>query len=450
MGAWAMRRSGSRTALDNTQAPSGDGGGDGDARSGTPSSGGEAKPELGRTAAFMLAAVPLAAILSHVATPKAPDGRELSEASWYSVDVVRASQERLGSAGLDDFLSLVSSASSPSQILNRVVPLLACLRGPQVAIMVLVAYVAADVSNLALKWPLQGDRPFWMDPSLRQFGGNTCEVGFGMPSGHVQVTFAAYLTVADAMGSKMLQGLVVVIGLLTALSRVHMAAHTPLQVTCGCIAGLSAAMAVRGSRAVILHWGSHRMPNSARLLYAVALVIAIALFIALENALLLALGVEIYASIANAMAACRGGLHAVVSSARGIGRDVGALLGGVVGVCCRYSLGGGVVAVGRWSWLDLVVAIIPVEAGLWLSTVFESMVRAMFHASGAAPPDVPGGGGSWMGVLSPEEGAATVAIFAKYFLILALGAGAAPLVLDHVRRVLGAQPTSHGATKASK
>lgn len=446
MGAWAMRRSGSRSALDGAQASDGDGG---DARSGIVST---ATPgtRSWRTAALMLAAVPLAAALSHAATPKEPSGREFSEASWYSVDVVRVSQQRLGSAGLDDFLSFVSSASSPSQILNRVVPLLACLRGPQVALMVLVAYVAADVSNLALKWPLQGDRPFWMDESLRQFGGNTCEVGFGMPSGHVQVTFAAYLTVADAMGSKLLQGLVVIVGGLTALSRVHMAAHTPLQVTCGCIAGLSTAIAVRGSRSLIMQWGSHRMSNSARLLYAVGAVLAISVFIALENALLLALDVQIYASIANAMKACRGGLHAVVSSARGIGRDVGALLGGVVGVCCGYSLGDRAVAVGRWSWVDFVVAIIPVEAGLWLSTVFESTVLAMFHASGAAPPDVPGGGGSWMGVVSADEGAATVAIFAKYCLILALGVGTAPLVLDHVRRMLGAQPNSHGATKANK
>jgi hypothetical protein len=148
-----------------------------------------------------------------MANPKLLDGREFSESAWYSVDIVKFSQRVL--ADFDDFLSFVSSASNPAQILHRVVPILAFLIGPQAALKVLVAYVAADVSNLALKWPLQGDRPFWMDESVRQFGaqilkstlysdlpskytraltfqnvcqGNTCEVGFGMPSGHVQVT----------------------------------------------------------------------------------------------------------------------------------------------------------------------------------------------------------------------------------------------------------------------
>ena len=26
-----------------------------------------------------------------------------------------------------------------------------------------------------------------MDPNVRQFGSNTCEVGYGLPSGHMQV-----------------------------------------------------------------------------------------------------------------------------------------------------------------------------------------------------------------------------------------------------------------------
>ena len=431
-----MRRSGSKSTLEDepaTAAP-------------VPAYDGEDKPDIAdddapasarrwRSAAMMLAVVPIVAGLSHASTAKMPGGREFSEGKWYSVDIVMYSQEHL--TGMDDFLSFVSSASSPSQILNRVVPILACLRGPQVALTVLVAYVAADVSNLALKWPLQGDRPFWMDERLKQFGGNTCEVGFGMPSGHVQVTVAAYLTVAEAMKSKLLHGLVLIAVLLTALSRVHMAAHTPLQVTCGCVAGLATATAVRASRTAIRQWGSFRMPNKRRVIYGVLAVVTISCFIAVENAVLLALDVEIYTSIANAMKACRGGLHAVVSSARGIGRDVGALLGGVVGVCCRYSLSPGGGASSRWSWLDLVLALFPVEVGLWLSTTLESLALGMVNTGGQTPPDLPGGGGTWLGVISTGEGAATVCIFLKYFIILALGVGVAPVLLDRARLVQG-------------
>ena len=108
------------------------------------------------TVAILISGILAVAITSHLLNPKLPDGREFSEGAWYSTDVVHFCQRTL--SGFDDFLAFVSSASNPAQILHRVVPLLASVKGPQVALKVLVAYVAADVSNLALKWPLQGDR----------------------------------------------------------------------------------------------------------------------------------------------------------------------------------------------------------------------------------------------------------------------------------------------------
>jgi len=60
-----------------------------------------------------------------------------------------------------------------------------------------------------------------------------------------------------------------------------------------------------------------------------------------------------------------GGLHAVVSSARGIARDIGALLGGVLGVCVRY-LGVSVAVAPRVSFFDFCIAVASVEAGLLL------------------------------------------------------------------------------------
>ena len=106
-----------------------------------------------------------------------------SEGRW-AVDAVLAVQSTLRPA--DDFFNWISTVSNPALVVHYVVPLLSMCQ-PVLALEVLVVYVAADVTNLLLKWPLQGDRPFWMDPSVRQFGGNTCEVGFGMPSGHMQV-----------------------------------------------------------------------------------------------------------------------------------------------------------------------------------------------------------------------------------------------------------------------
>ena len=96
--------------------------------------------------AGLVAVVLAAGTVSHLANPPLPDGREFSEAAWYSVDVVKFSQRVL--SDFDDVLSFVSTASNPGQILHRVVPLLAFVIGPKAALKVLVAYVAADVSNL--------------------------------------------------------------------------------------------------------------------------------------------------------------------------------------------------------------------------------------------------------------------------------------------------------------
>eukprot|EP00961_Rhodomonas_salina_P069625 934607-Rhodomonas_salina.1 len=123
------------------------------------------------------------------------DAQSFSEGRW-AVEAVMSVQATM--APFDDFLSFVSSASNPASVLHFLVPVLA-LFDQALALQIVVAYVAADVSNLAFKWPLQGDRPFWMDPGVRQFGHNTCEVGFGMPSGHVQVTVAVYALLAIAV-----------------------------------------------------------------------------------------------------------------------------------------------------------------------------------------------------------------------------------------------------------
>ena len=65
------------------------------------------------------------------------------------------------------------------------------------------------------------------------------------------MTVAAYAVVASLLNSRAAAICVGIAVLLTALSRVHMGAHTPLQVTCGCVAGLATALAVRASDKVV-------------------------------------------------------------------------------------------------------------------------------------------------------------------------------------------------------
>jgi hypothetical protein len=77
------------------------------------------------------------------------------------------------------------------------------------------------------------------------------------------------------------------------------------------------------------------------------------------------------------------------------------------------------------------------QIGLLVSEGLEALLLRLIPTHGSSvPPDMPGGG-SWSGVVSSEEGAATIAIFAKYLVLATFGVGVAPVVRD---RVLGFKP----------
>jgi hypothetical protein len=63
----------------------------------------------------------------------------------------------------DDALAFISSASNPASVIHYVLPVLSLLDA-QLATELLSAYALADITNLLLKWPLKGDRPYWVCP----------------------------------------------------------------------------------------------------------------------------------------------------------------------------------------------------------------------------------------------------------------------------------------------
>ena len=93
---------------------------------------------------------------------------------------------------LEQWLVLASEIGNPSSVLATLVPMLFALR-PRLAPTVMVAYISADILNGMLKFPLMGDRPYWLSEEVRQYP-HTCESGYGMPSGHVMTTTTAWLT----------------------------------------------------------------------------------------------------------------------------------------------------------------------------------------------------------------------------------------------------------------
>lgn len=337
-------------------------------------------------------------------------------------------------APFDDFLSFVSSASNPASVLHFLVPVLA-LFDQALALQIVVAYVAADVSNLAFKWPLQGDRPFWMDPGVRQFGHNTCEVGFGMPSGHVQVTVAVYALLAIAVRKRWFSALVAVLVGLTALSRVHMGAHTILQVSCGALAGSATAFLVHRASPAIRRWSDRDFGAGWRVGVALLAVMGAASFIALECQGLSWLGVDIYASVSKATAACNHGIGTAVSSARGIARDCSSLLGAAVGrsLCLalrpKHTLvsaaAADVASNQRSGWVRAAVGF--ATAGAMLTTLIQ--VGQWMRANVAVLVQRP--------LQEDEEEWVAVTVTSMiYTLLLAFGVGVVPAMLASARSSL--------------
>uniref|UniRef100_A0A6U5ACD8 glucose-6-phosphatase n=1 Tax=Hemiselmis andersenii TaxID=464988 RepID=A0A6U5ACD8_HEMAN len=176
-----------------------------------------------------------------------------------------------------------------------------------------------------------------MDPRVRQFGSSTCEVGWGMPSGHMQVTVAVYAVLAQAFRKAWFTACIAILVLVTAISRVHMGAHTPLQVSCGFLSGLVTAWVVIRMKPGIRRWCSREIGEQKRIKYALAAAVAIIFIIVSEYAILEALDMEPSKSVVKATAACRGGVHGTVATGKGIARDTGALVGAAAGRWLYYS-----------------------------------------------------------------------------------------------------------------
>lgn len=191
----------------------------------------------------------------------------------WELDVVLRSQERL--ASFDTFLAKFTDAANPNFLVVGVLPVLFaahCVgfmrrRPPTSArdahalayqsVAPLLVLLTADWLNAALKLPLQGDRPFWCSPEVRQFP-MTCESSFGMPSGHCMGVSAF---IADAVAGSMvlvpipwrrggaklaaLQLFAALLAVVTAVSRVHTGSHFPMQTVYGTLCGWLLAWSMR-------------------------------------------------------------------------------------------------------------------------------------------------------------------------------------------------------------
>mmetsp|Transcript_44607 Transcript_44607/g.108881 ORF Transcript_44607/g.108881 Transcript_44607/m.108881 type:complete len:215 (-) Transcript_44607:43-687(-) len=152
-----------------------------------------------------------------------------------------------------------------------------------------------------------------------------------------------------------------------------------MQVFSGAAAGAATAYAVMKMSAFLRKWGSRGLPESKRLGYALAGVVGISLFIAVEHWVLEEAGMHPSESVLRAKAACRGGMHQTVGTAKGIARDTGALLGAALGRMLYYRFSPSMKAEkpvgddqGWRNWQLFVVWAIAAEVCMALFTTMEN------------------------------------------------------------------------------
>ena len=111
------------------------------------------------------------------------------------------------------------------------------LGGIRAGLQITVHAGIAMVTNTWLKWLIAEPRPFISDESIHAFRATQ---GFGMPSGHAQGAAAVWGGLAWLVrGRRWLVTIMIVLLVITGLSRVYLGVHSPMQVFVGWLVGLA-------------------------------------------------------------------------------------------------------------------------------------------------------------------------------------------------------------------
>jgi membrane-associated phospholipid phosphatase len=96
-----------------------------------------------------------------------------------------------------------------------------------------VFFMLAESVNFTLKELIQHPRPFDLNPSLKLSAAD----GYGMPSGHAQLSLVVWIAIADRVKKTWFWVVAVSIVILISFSRIYLGVHFPTDVFAGLIVG---------------------------------------------------------------------------------------------------------------------------------------------------------------------------------------------------------------------
>ncbi|NUR84937.1 MAG: phosphatase PAP2 family protein [Nonomuraea sp.] len=246
------------------------------------------------------------------------------------------------------------SAFGTDTFFLAVLPVIYWCVNPRLGLRLGLTVLVAGASNQVLKLAFHQPRPYWIDPGVRALAA---EGSFGLPSGHAQISTAAWGLLAATVRRAWAWWGAAVIVLLIGVSRVYLGVHFITDVVAGVALGLVVLLlAVRLEPAAVAWW--RRMPLWGQLVTSAALSGAL-------------IGVALLANLPYAgwtvPPAWSGAREITPESLSTVAALAGGLLGTLGGASILWRLGWFVPSGPFWRRALCWVIGSAVTAGLWLA-----------------------------------------------------------------------------------
>jgi membrane-associated phospholipid phosphatase len=166
----------------------------------------------------------------------------------WGLEIIRTVQ-RFQSPALDAVFKSVTALGS-KEFYFLLFPLVLWCVDLAIGARIAVVFLLSAYVNLGLKDLFALPRPFELDPTVKLYDVE----GYGLPSGHAQLSTVVWGTVADALGRTWVWLVAILMSALIGFSRIYLGVHFPIDVLAGWLLGALLLIAYLGLHPSLEKW----------------------------------------------------------------------------------------------------------------------------------------------------------------------------------------------------